>query len=79
MSVKSVGLPVWLGSVMDMYVDIFEAMNFYLFHQWLECPANQLPFFAATFSGAAPGGCIAVLCISSAFHDDDFLGIFFPI
>lgn len=35
MFIKSLGLAVWLGLFMDMYVDIFDAVHVYIFHQGL--------------------------------------------
>lgn len=45
----------------------------------VKCPANQIHFFLPTIFEAAAYRYISVLSIFSAFQDDGFLGIFFPI
>lgn len=72
---------MWLGLVMGTYVDIFDAVHVYLFHQWFDSkmPCQSITFSSNHLFDAAAYRCIAVLCISSAFQDDGFLGIFFPI
>lgn len=64
-----------------MYVDIFDAMYVYLFRQWFDSkmPCQLNTFFPTTVFDAATHRYISVIPLFSAFQDDGFLGIFFPI